>query len=211
MRTKTFLLATALAVMLGGVSALAQETTETAEASPEANTVFVATIDTSVAETTYIKYHVCGLNSEAAADCQGVLDNFDDESFDWTTFAGFTEIEVSANGEGELNHGSFVSAFAQGFEGPGKGCLVRFIAQSDWGKEGSDIDGDDVLIQATTHCSFNADKPGNSQASDEDDAERNGPPAWAGAGKRGASGEDSTAGGKPDWAGKPGGPKNADD
>lgn len=186
MRSRIFLLALSLAVVFGGASALADEHDDDTTG-PEANTVFVATA-TLEAETTFIKYHVCSLNNDdevVAADCQAVLDNFDDEAFDWTTFEGFEEIVVEPNGEGEINHGSYVSAFAQGFDGPGKGCLVRYIAQSNWGKEGFDIEGDDVLIQAQTFCAFNSDKP----ADGDDDG--NGKPAWAGQGK-------------PPWAGPDG-------
>lgn len=203
MKTRTIFLITVLAVMFGGTSIALADSHE--DTPPEDNTVFVA--DVSVEnETTYIKYHVCSLNAEdevAAADCADVLENdlpeFTDDTF-------WSEIEVTPNENDELNHGSFVSAFARGYEGDGgKGCILRFVAQSDWGKEGFDIEGDDVLIQAETFCASN--KPGDA----EDDGNR---PPWAGIGKKAweaeQSGTTSNAGGPPPWAGNKGGP-NSDD
>lgn len=210
MRTRILLLAVGLAVMFGGTSALAQETDET---NPEANTGFVATVsDTSIdteavdleSETLYIRYHVCSLNADADDACDGVLD----EDFDPDTFDGWSEIAVEPNGAGEFNHGSFVSAFAKGHEGTGKGCILRFVAQSDWGKEGFDITGDDVLIQAETHCASNG-KPGDGEVEGEGEGNGN-RPAWAGQ-PGGPNSEAGASGGKPAWAGKPGGPKNTDD
>ena len=203
MRTRILLLAVGLAVMFGGTSALAQED----ETNPEANTGFVATVsDTSLdaeavdleSETLYIRYHVCSLNVDADDACDGVLD----EDFDPDTFDGWTEIAVEPNGSGEFNHGSFVSAFAKGYEGTGKGCILRFVAQSNWGKEDFDITSDDVLIQAETHCASNG-------TSDDGEVDGNGNrPAWAG--KPGGP-NNGNGGGKPAWAGTPGGPHNSDD
>jgi hypothetical protein len=218
MKSRIFLLLTVLAVMLGGTSAIAQETED--DTPPDANTGFVATIsDESTegeapdadAETLYIRYHVCSLNADADDSCDTTLS---DENFDPEAFDGWSEIAVEPNDEGEFNHGSFVSAFAQEFDGgPGKGCILRFIAQSDWGKEEVDLESGDLLIQAQTFCAFN--KSGDDVEGEED--EGNGPPPWAGKGKPDwAGGDDDTesseedAGGPPPWAGKPGGPKNAD-
>ena len=213
MKSRIFLLLTVLAVMLGGTSAIAQETDD--ETRPEANSGFVATIsDESIedgasddAETLYIRYHVCSLNPDADNTCDETLA---DEDFDPEAFEGWTEIAVEPNEEGEFNHGSFVSAFAREFEGgPGKGCVLRFIAQSDWGKDDVDLESDDLLIEAETSCAFN--KTRGDVDGDED--EGNGPPPWAGKGKPDWAGSDSSdedAGGPPPWAGKPGGPKNSD-
>lgn len=192
MRSRIFLLALSLAVMFGGAAALAQEeatdeTAESTESAPKANTGFVATIDD---ETNYIKYYVCSLDELAEDSCGTTLEEFNADTFgDWTA-----EIEVTPNEEGEFNHGSYVSAFAEGFEGPGKGCLMRHIAQSNWGKEGFEDSGD-VLVQAQTFCAFNG-KPGNGDAEVEGEEvegenEGNGKPAWAGQGK-------------PEWAGPDG-------
>jgi hypothetical protein len=220
-KSRIFLLLTVMAVMLGGTSAIAQETDD--DIRPDANTGFVATIagdsigdapDAS-AETLYIRYHVCSLNPDADTTCSATLG---DEDFDPETFDLWSEIAVEPNEDGEFNHGSFVSAFARGFEGgPGKGCVLRFIAQSDWGKEGFDIENDDLLIEAQTFCAFHK-APGGGDAVEGEEDEGNGPPPWAGKGKPAWAGGDEEAessekgaGGPPPWAGKPGGPKNTDD
>ncbi|MEX2423144.1 MAG: hypothetical protein WD990_04115 [Acidimicrobiia bacterium] len=218
MKSRIFLLLTVLAVMLGGTSAIAQETEED-DTPPDANTGFVATIsDESLGgeesdndETLYIRYHVCSLNVEADDSCEETLADFDPE-----TFTGWTEIVVEPNEAGEINHGSFVSAFAQEFEGgPGKGCVLRFIAQSDWGKDEVNLESDGLLIEADTFCAFNKTDGGDEEAEGEE-AEGNGPPAWAGKGKPDWAGDgedsessDEDAGGPPPWAGSPGGPKGA--
>ena len=210
MKTRMIFLITVLAVMFGGTSAigLADEHEET----PEANTGFVAQVsDESVdegadpeAETLYIQYHVCSLNEEADDYCDETLDEFDPETFEWVN-----EIAVEPNEAGEFNHGSFVSAFAQGVEttGPGKGCLMRFVAQSNWGMPGVDLEGYEVLEQAEIHCAFNRTVDG--------DEDGEGPPPWAGIGKKKWEAEqssaESTAGGPPAWAGKKGGPGGSDD
>jgi hypothetical protein len=189
-KTRAFLLITVLAVMFGATSAIAQETDD--DTPPADNTGFVATIsdeslDDAVAteaETRYIRYHVCSLNPDAVDTCDETLD---DEDFDPDGFEEWSEIAVEANGAGEFNHGSFVSAFAREFDGgPGKGCVLRFIAQSNWGKDG--VDGEDVLINAKTSCAFNRtttdDGPG-------------GKPAWAGNGKPPWAGPDGDKSTKP--------------
>jgi hypothetical protein len=206
MRKKLILLTSvSLAVMLGGTSALAQTETESDE--PQGNTVFVAVVDEHSleggvdlsAETLYIRYHVCSLNDEADTDCDTILENFDAEDFEWVN-----EIEVTANEEGEFNHGSFVSAFAKAFEGQGKGCLMRHLAQSNWGKPDVELEDYDVL-EVLTHCAAN----GNGD--DDDDTER-GRPAWAGTpGGPNASADDSEGKGRPAWAGTPGGPNAGND
>ena len=192
MKTKAFFLITVLAMMFGATSAMAQVTDE--DTPPEDNTGFVATIsndslDAAVAteaETRYIRYHVCSLNPDAVDTCSETLD---DEGFDPASITDWTEIAVEANDQGEFNHGSFVSAFAREFDGgPGKGCVLRFIAQSDWGKEG--VDGEDVLINAKTSCSFNR------TATDGDDSP-GGKPAWAGNGKPAWAGPDGVREDKP--------------
>jgi len=178
-KTRAFILITVLAVIFGGTAALADEHDE----APEDNTSFTATVSdeslddtvTDDDETLYIRYHVCSLDEEADDFCDDVLENFDPDAFeDWTG-----EVAVEPNGSGEFNHGSFVSAFAQGFEGTGKGCILRFVAGSDWGKEGFDLEGEDVLLQAETHCSFNADH-GNGNGNGRPEGAGQGKPPWAG-------------------------------
>lgn len=205
MKTRMIFLITVLAVMFGGTSAVGLAD----EHEPEANTAFVAQVsDQSTdagtapdAETLYIQYHVCSLDETADDYCDDILDNFDPETFEWVN-----EIEVTANENGEFNHGSFVSAFAQGVEtnGPGKGCLLRFVAQSNWGKPGEDLTSYEVLEQAEIHCAFNRTVDGDGD----------GPPPWAGIGKKQweaeQSGAASSVGGPPSWA-KKGGPSGSDD
>lgn len=177
MKTRMIFLITVLAVMFGGTSAvgLADEHAE----SPEANTSFTAaaTVDE---ETAYIEYRVCSIDPAACGD--------------------EITIAVEINEDQELNHGSFVSAFGKEFEGPGKGCLLHYVAQSDWGKPG--VEGYEVLDQAEIFCAFN--KKGDAEIEGED--EGNGPPEWAGIGKKkweaAEAGVESTAGGPPSWAKK---------
>lgn len=167
--------------MFGGISGIAWA--DDVETTPGANTGFVAEV-TIEAETAYIKYHVCTLTANT------------DECGDTA------EIEVLLNGEAELNHGSFVSSFAQGFEGPGKGCILRYIAQSNWGQQGAeDLD----LIDATTFCSSKGERGGDGVEGGDAD---NGRPEWAGNGKPDFAG--SKDGGPPPWAGAKGGPKATD-
>lgn len=45
---------------------------------------------------------------------------------------------------GQVNHGMFMKAFNQVFEGPGRGCIMRFLAQSDLGKGDQQINVPDV-------------------------------------------------------------------
>ena len=166
-------------MMFGGTSAIAWAE-EHPDTTPEANTSFVAKV-TIDAETTYIEYHVCSL--DPAANCGNLPE----------------KIEVLLNGEAELNHGSFVSAFAKGFDGPGKGCILRYIAQSNWGQEG----GDDLdLIDVTTFCSFNSERGGdNLEGADK------GKPEWAGNGKPDFA-QSEKANARPEWAGAKGGPNS---
>ena len=202
MKKRSIFLITVLAVMFGGTSAvgLADEHEETE--TPEANTVFVADISVED-ETTYIKYHVCNLNAEDEDDAEACADVLGNDLPDFTDEEFWSSIEVEFDEDG-ANHGAYVSAFAQGLEtdGPGKGCVMRYIAQSDWGKEGFDVEGEDVLIEAQTFCSFN-------RVSGEEDG-GDGPPPWAGIGKKKweaeQSSEATTAGGPPPWAGQQGGP-----
>lgn len=181
MKTRMIFLITVLAVMFGGTSAvgLADEHAE----APEANTSFTAeaTID---GETAFIKYKVCTINPAACGD--------------------EITIPVELNEDQELNHGAFVSAFAQGVEttGPGKGCLMRFVAQSDWGKPGVELGSEDLLIAAETSCAFNKKGDAEIEAEDSDDVHK----PWAGIGKKKweaqQAGATIDAGGPPPWAKK---------
>ena len=44
----------------------------------------------------------------------------------------------------QVNHGMFMKAFNQVYQGPGRGCIVRFLAQSDLGKGDQQITVPDV-------------------------------------------------------------------
>lgn len=177
MNKKIIFLITVLAVMFGGTSAIGlADDHET----PAANTTFAATVEQVDAETALIKYYVCNLDAEDGAE-----DECGDEPADWTTFGDWTgDIDVTFPEDG-ANHGSYASAFAEGYEGAGKGCLMRHIAQSDWGKEGFDMTGTEVLIQAETFCAFNSDKPDG-----ESEVEGEGKPEWAGENKPAWAGPD---------------------
>ncbi|MEX2279622.1 MAG: hypothetical protein WEA76_05985 [Acidimicrobiia bacterium] len=211
MKTRMIFLITVLAVIFVGTSAigLAQEVEEETT-QPESNTAFVATVDD---ETDYINYYVCTLNEDADDYCATTLDDFDAATFeDWTG-----EIAVTVNEEGELNHGSYVSAFAEGYEGEGKGCILRYIAQSDWGTDES-VDGAELLIEGETFCAFNSNKPDSSEleveVEDEDEVAGQGKPEWVGQGKPEGAGSgddaetDEDAGGPPEWVGAPGKPNS---
>ncbi|GIU92208.1 MAG: hypothetical protein KatS3mg011_1114 [Acidimicrobiia bacterium] len=108
-----------------------------------------------------------------------------------------TAVTVEPNEDGVINHGSFVSAFvhsvkASGWEG-GIGCLVRWIAQSDLGKD--ELSAELDLEAFPTTC-----------VKGRDDSSA-GPPEWVSEMKaeRQALKESRTGKGKPPWAGKPGG------
>ena len=123
-------------------------------------------------------------------------------------------VEVT-NEQGVVNHGQVVSSFVhdlkeQGVEG-GIGCLVRQVAQSDWGKGDEDavvttttspagtVSGEVDLTSETVTCGRpdHAGPGGPDKADDEDAAEdegddkKGGPPEWAP--------------GPPPWAGQGGG------
>jgi len=84
------------------------------------------------------------------------------------------EAEIKPKPDGELTHGSVVSAFVHSlkdvlakaevdYDGP-KGQLVRLIAQSDLGKDLADLDGigddGDIELEAADTAEEDADRPG---------------------------------------------------
>lgn len=113
-------------------------------------------------------------------------------------------VEV-ANEQGVVNHGQVVSSFVhdlkeQGAEG-GIGCLVRQVAQTDWGKgeegttvttAGGTLSGDVELTSETVTCGRpeHAGQDDESEADDDSDSDKKGgppdwgpgPPPWAGQG-----------------------------
>ena len=110
-----------------------------------------------------------------------------------------------AGPNGQVNHGMFMKLFNSLFEGTGRGCVVRHLAQSDLGKgdqqvkagevvsDGSDVEGEGSVDFTTieTKCQQG---PGDGEDADLEE-EGNGKPPWAGKpeGK-----------GKPDFPGKSG-------
>jgi hypothetical protein len=214
-KARSFVLVTVLATMLGGTSALAQTsedppeaelTAEEVEETSTANTLFEATFTPSVdEETAYIEYHVCKLTAD------------EDDEAACGDEPELTVVEIETNGEGEINHGMVVSSFVKHLKDNGYkgiGCLVRYVAQSNWGK---DVAEEDLTeISAETDCPFN--RGGDEE---DEDSQTGGKPAWAGQGpppwaggpndtetaEADDSDSDSDDGkGRPDWAGTPGGP-----
>jgi hypothetical protein len=108
-----------------------------------------------------------------------------------------TEGEV-AGPNGQVNHGMFMKLFNSLFEGSGRGCVVRHLAQSDLGKgdqqvkageeevesDGPEVEGE-ASIEFTTIETLCQRGPGDDAELDE---EGKGKPPWAG---------------KPDGKGKP--------
>lgn len=123
-------------------------------------------------------------------------------------------VEYAADGEcglsgglvagpnGQVNHGMFMKLFNSMYEGKGRGCIIRHLAQSDLGKGDQQVKvpevGDEVLTapeegtmdleSVVTKCTKSAD-----EESDATSGNGKGKPDHAGQGK-------------PPWAGKPGGP-----
>jgi hypothetical protein len=46
---------------------------------------------------------------------------------------------VAVGSQGHINHGQFMKLFKQLFDGPGRGCLNRWLAQSDLGKDDQQV------------------------------------------------------------------------
>jgi hypothetical protein len=127
-----------------------------------------------------------------------------------------------AGPQGQINHGMFLKLFNGYYEGPGRGCIVRHIAQSDLGKGDQQVrvpdvdpDAESVASGDTGLISFDSIVAdcirGSEQEVEENDQ---GKPPWAGKGKPPWAGKgkpDDAGQGKPPWAGKPGGPRGGDD
>lgn len=125
-----------------------------------------------------------------------------------------TEGEV-AGPNGQVNHGMFMKLFNSLYEGTGRGCLVRHLAQSDLGKgdqqvkvdtetkaesetEGAepDVEGTVDLTTVETVCQHGSGD--DDEVESEDDGK--GKPAWAGkpegVGKPDSPGKSGSAPGK---------------
>ena len=75
------------------------------------------------------------------------LDGYNDDG----TCADFQGGDVTADGH-PLNHGAFMSAFNSWYEGPGHGCIVRHLAQSDLGKTTDTTVGEIDFESAAVDC-----------------------------------------------------------
>lgn len=125
-----------------------------------------------------------------------------------------TEGEV-AGPEGQVNHGMFMKLFNSLYEGPGRGCVVRHLAQSDLGKGDQQVKADngaeaetdsegtesevDEAVDFTTIETVCKHGPGNGdELNSEDDGK--GKPPWAGkpegVGKADSPGKSGAAPGK---------------
>ena len=83
-----------------------------------------------------------------------------------------TSVTIEPNGEGEINHGTVVSTFANLLDG-GKGCIIRHFAQSDFGKgdyDDPDTESFEVTLQSIkTSCDKQKDKNSVETADGDDD------------------------------------------
>lgn len=126
---------------------------------------------------------------------------------------GAQECTLSAIEIEDANHGKVVSSFVHALKeldlGHGVGCLVRYVAQTEWGKDTGDDDEvtEPTLPSETTTISLadfeTACKKG--KKGETEDGDRGGKPAHAGQGKPPWAGPDGDKDSKP---GK--GPKNND-
>ncbi len=124
------------------------------------------------------------------------------EYVDATEECALTSVTIEPNGDGEINHGTVVSTFANLLQG-GNGCLIRHFAQSDFGKgdyeevTGADATEEEVKVALeVTLDSFETacNKKGKSDSVDGDDD---------------AKGKDKAPGQKKDKADKGNGKANA--
>ncbi len=124
-----------------------------------------------------------------------------------------------AGPNGQVNHGMFMKLFNSLFEGTGRGCVVRHLAQSDLGKGDQKVKGDEEAGESEgeapdsensidfttieTSCSQGAgggDEAEEDGPDDELEGEGKGKPPWAGkpkgAGKPDSPGKSGSAPGK---------------
>jgi hypothetical protein len=140
----------------------------------------------------------------------------DEGGRDWTvtevTVAGapgdclFSSVSVEGP-NGQVNHGTFVSAFVHAIQGLGNpGCLVRMVAGSELGKGSDQVRAEDSSSSTTTTVAGPPATPTitleamaacDRGGKPEDDDRGTGKPDWAGHGKPDWAGQ-----GKPDWAGE---------
>lgn len=124
-----------------------------------------------------------------------------------------------AGPNGQVNHGMFMKLFNSLFEGTGRGCVVRHLAQSDLGKGDQQVEGNDdggeiegepsenensidfTTIETLCQGTDDADaEVGDDDLEAELVEEGNGKPPWAGkpegAGKPDSPGKSGSAPGK---------------
>lgn len=102
-----------------------------------------------------------------------------------------TEGEV-AGPNGQVNHGMFMKLFNSVFEGSGRGCVVRHLAQSDLGKGDQQVKGGEEGSDAT-----------DVEAEESIDFTTIETLCQKGSGDGDDAGIEEEGKGKPSWAGKP--------
>ncbi len=94
------------------------------------------------------------------------------EYVDATEECALKSVTIEPNGDGEVNHGTVVSTFANLLQG-GNGCMIRHFAQSDFGKgdyEPVDEESLDAALEVTLDSFETAcNKKGRSDSVDDDD------------------------------------------
>lgn len=221
------LLLTVLALALSATAAWAQETEDEEDTVfnfgyDSENKVFVwgsssteGTLDCTLAAGTYQVQYVTIDGTfyvdDLLFDSQPVtFPSRDDEAAEPAPYTAEGECGLSggvvSGPNGQVNHGMFMKLFNSMFKGPGRGCLVRHLAQSDLGKGDQQVRvpevGDEVITQPEsgdmdiqsilTKCGLTDDE-------ETEDAEQTESEATGGR-------PDHAGKGKPPWAGRPGGP-----
>jgi len=119
---------------------------------------------------------------------------------------------------GQVNHGMFMKLFNSLYEGTGRGCLIRHLAQSDLGKgdqqvvPGEDPDFDPIVSGESGEIAFasvEADCEHGKKTENEDDTDAQGAGRPDHAGKPEDTGKPEGSG-KPDHAGRPDSPGRSD-
>ncbi|MGH8951153.1 MAG: hypothetical protein ACRDX9_06995 [Acidimicrobiia bacterium] len=97
---------------------------------------------------------------------------------------------------GQVNHGMFMKLFNSLYDGPGRGCVIRHLAQSDLGKDDQQVQAGDVTIVDPVQAGDTGTIDFSSAQADCEHGKKD-------AGDEVAETEAATQGGKPDHAGKP--------
>jgi hypothetical protein len=187
-------------VFVWGTSSTEQDTLNCNQTSTG---VFGGSYDTTYVVDTEGLVQVDGLNHEGGDPVFFVPNEGEgDEAYSSDGDCGLAGGSV-AGPEGQVNHGMFLRLFNSLYDGEGgRGCIIRYIAQSDLGKGDQQVKVEDVdpaaepvvtgdsgtlvIESALAAC----EKP-KGDDEDEDSGERRGPPEGKG---------------PPEWAGQPGGP-----